>query len=336
MRARRRRFPPLAVQIVLAGLMLATARRVWTTKPAANAARARSTDDARISSSAASDRQIHAAFGAPASAAGAAVAMPHSTRHTEVGGDLTVDGQGHFVPTPDARRLFDSLLAATEGGAEATLRARIIVEIRRRLVPPAADEAETLLDAYLKYRSAVRQLAQRDEAPMNLDVRLQRLHELQRSILGNSAAEAFFSEDDIDIERALARRRVAADPDLAPAERARRLTELEAERVATATVSAAREVRAIREAGGTDQEVYALRAQRFGTEAATHLAANDQRRLAWTTRLTAYRAERAHLLEGTFRDLKERRAALDKLRSTYFSPTEMRRVASLDQLAGLE
>lgn len=265
-----------------------------------------------------------------------AASIPHSLRSTEVDGNLTVNRQGHFVPTPDARRLFDYFLSATGEEPEAVLRARIVAEIKLRLMPPASDEAEALLDAYLAYRAAVRTLALGNDAPADLEQRLKRLRELQRTHLGSAAAEAFFSDDDTDVERAIERRRVAADANLPDAERARRLTELDAERPATAALAAAREVRALREAGGSEADVHALRSQRFGSEAATRLAALDQRRAEWAERLEAYRAERARLLAGSFPDDRARNAALDQLRQAHFSSAEKQRVAALDQMAGLE
>lgn len=267
--------------------------------------------------------------------------LPASLRGLDVDGDLFVDAAGHFRATVEARRLFDHFLAASGEETPERLRARIVAEIRRRLAPPASDEAVALLDRYLAYRDAVRELFERGEAPADLERRWQWLRELRRATLGAADARAFFAEEEERVARALERRRVALDPELAPDERARRLEALDAERPdaerealrrATAHLRLARDEAALREAGASGAEIHALRAERFGEEAAERLDALDARRADWERRLATYREDRAALLARAPRDPAARAAALDALRREHFSPAEARRAAALDRL----
>src|SRR5512144_31870 len=77
-----------------------------------------------------------------------AAPRPRSLRGTRVDGGLAVDADGRFLPTRDARRLFDYFLTATGEATDAEVRTRIEREIARRLPPDAAREAGRLLERY--------------------------------------------------------------------------------------------------------------------------------------------------------------------------------------------
>lgn len=269
--------------------------------------------------------------------------LPRSLRGTQVDGGLTVDADGRFVPTADALALFDYFLAASGEESEAAIHARIVAEIHGRLSGEAARDAEALLDRYLLFRAELRELAEGAAAPGDLEQRLQWVRELRRKHFGASVAEALFGERE-DVARIdLERRRVALDASLDTAERRERLAALEeqlpeevreARRSARAPQRANAEVAALREAGASDDDVFALRERRFGRDAAERLASLDAERSAWEGRLEAYRAERDQLLASD--DLaalndEERAAALDALRDQHFEESEVVRVRALDR-----
>lgn len=284
--------------------------------------------------------------GLPSDAAGAP-ARPRSLRGTRVDGGLVVDADGHFVPTLDARRLFDYFLTATGEVPDDALHARIEREIARRLPEGAAREALALLDRYLGYRERVRALATADVPDDDdLDSRLATLVALRRETLGPDAAEAFFAEEEADARRLLESRRIANDPSLSPEERAARVeaifaaaeADLPAEvrearaaaRLATTLRGAEAEVRA---RGGDDAEIAALRARLAGPEAAARLAELDRTRSEWRGRVEAYRTARDRLLHDSSLDAAARDAAVARLLGESFTPAEQRRVAALDQIA---
>ena len=268
--------------------------------------------------------------------------LPRSLRGTEVGGELSLSEDGHFVRTPDALALFDYFLSATGEEPEAVLHQRIIDHIRATLPAAAASEAEALLDTYLRFRAAARELAEAGQVPGDLERRLQWMRELRREHFG-ADAEMLFGEEEATTRIDLERRRVAADPALGEDEKRARLGAL-AERLPE-SVRAARErahapgatqteVEALRKAGGSEQEVFALREERFGREAAARLAALDQEQQHWRERLSAYRAERdalvAELDARGASDTSVRSNALETLRLRHFSGTDLLRVRTLD------
>ena len=147
---------------------------------------------------------------------------PRSLRGTRTDGGLLVDADGRFVPTLEARRLFDYFLT-TEGELEpGALRTRIVREIERRLPSDAARDATALLDRYLAYREAVRQRAAASpQDGDDLEGRLAMLGALRRELLGETVATTFFGEEEADARLLLETRRILGDRTLSPEERTR-------------------------------------------------------------------------------------------------------------------
>src|SRR5690606_18985313 len=144
--------------------------------------------------------------------------LPASLAGTEVDGDLRLEN-GRFVAGPEALALFDYFLSATGEEPDEIIRARIVAEIRRRLPPDAAREAEALLDRYLAYREAARELFTRSDLDYaDVEKRFQLVRELRREQFGAELAAALFGEEEHVVAIELERRRVLARDDLDPAE----------------------------------------------------------------------------------------------------------------------
>jgi lipase chaperone LimK len=263
---------------------------------------------------------------------------PASLAGTDVDGGLSVDTSGHFRPDADALALFDYFLAATGEEPDAVIRQRILDEIHHRLAPPADAEAVAFLDRYLGYREAVRTLAESGGAQHDLERRLQWLRELRRDHFG-ADAEALFGTSEATLLVDLERRRVWTDPDLGPSERDERLAlleeslpehEREARRRARAPTRVGEEVRRLRAEGADAREVFAVREEAFGSEAALRLAALDEERARWDARFDAYQVEREALLTELGNDPGRYRARLDALRREHFEEEELLRVRVLD------
>jgi lipase chaperone LimK len=286
--------------------------------------------------------RARAAGAAPASppAPAALPPLPASLAGTDPGGDLRLDGAGRFAPGPEALELFDYFFSASGEEPDATIAARIRAEIRRRLPPPAAAEAEALLERHLAYREGAAALFAADLSFADPERRFQRVRELRRSVFGAGLAAALFGEEERTVAVDLERRRVALREDLAPEERAARLAALDAalpepERRARGEARAVLELRdaeaALRAAGAGDAAVAAERERRFGPEAAARLAELDARRAAWSERVAAYRAER-DALRAEGRAPADEAAARARLRDARFAGPERLRIEALDRL----
>src|SRR5262249_10566544 len=120
-------------------------------------------------------------------------AAPLSLVGTESDGPVGADASGHLVLGPGVLRFFAYYLTGEGEESDASLRARILREARRRLPAPAVLELESLLEHYLRYRGAGRSLSDLGGDPERVH---QRLRELRREHLGERAAAALYAEDD--------------------------------------------------------------------------------------------------------------------------------------------
>jgi lipase chaperone LimK len=280
----------------------------------------------------------------PPTGAPSASPRPRSLRGTRVDGGLAVDGAGRFVPTRDARRLFDHFLSATGEEAPERTRERIVAAIGRRGAPAAAADAVALLDRYLAYRDRARDLVD-GPAASDSAARLAALHALRRAVFGEAAAAALFGDEEAAQRAALERRRIEEDATLAPEDRAARLAALDAalpedvRRVREAAVTPLRllaeEARA-REAGASADELRAMREQAVGPAAADRLAVLDAERAAWDARVADYRAARTAVEADPGLDAAGRAAAVAALLHARFTAPERLRVEALDRIAGRE
>lgn len=265
------------------------------------------------------------------------VPVPPSLRETEIDGWIGVDDDGHFIVTPGARWFFDYFLSARGEESDEDIRARITSEIERRLPATGAREALALLDRYLAYRERVR-AAQADGTSEHLAERLAELHRIRVDTFGASDAAILFGEEEQVQAADLERRALMGDTSLSAEERERRLAEIE-ERL-PAAIRAARadtfaplhlkqDEQALREAGGTDDDVQVLRAQRFGSEAAERLAALDREQAQWQQRVREYQQARGAIEADPALQEDARAEALQALLAQRFTPQERQRVEAL-------
>lgn len=275
---------------------------------------------------------------APAAPAAVPAALPGSLEGTEADGAVTADAAGHLVVDLELRRLFDHFLIASGEEPLATIRARIIAALRARLPATAAGEAIAILDRYLAYRDAARQLVPSADPVAGLD----QIHDLRARMFTPDVVRAFFADEEAATYAALRRRAVALDPALSATERDRRLAELdaqlpaaarEARAAATAPIDEMAREQAMRAAGASDAQIASARTAALGAEAAARLAELDRSHADWDARLARFRAARAALLADPRLDDAERSRRIAALLESSFSPPERIRVETLDRIA---
>ena len=133
-------------------------------------------------------------------------------------------------------------------------------------------------------------------------------------------------------------RALEQDPAIDDAQRRQRLAALDAR--LPASVRAEREAplavvrleeaaQRIRADGGSEDDVYRMRAAATSPEAANRLADLDREEAAWKARIAAYRSQRAAVLSAPGGDA-ERAAAIGELRDRLFTPDEQRRLVAYE------
>lgn len=265
-------------------------------------------------------------------------ALPGSLEGAEPDGAIRANDAGHLVIDLELRRLFDHFLIATGEEPLAAIRARIVAVLHARLPATAEAEAIAILDRYLAYRDAARQLS----LPSDPRAGLGQLHDLRARMFAPEVARAFFAGEEAATYAALDRRDALLDPALSPAERERRIADIdsqlpadvrEARAAATAPIDELNREQAMRAAGASDAQIAAARTAALGPEAAARLAELDRTRVAWDERLARFRAARAALLADPGLDDAARNRRIAELLAGSFTPEERIRVEALDRIA---
>lgn len=236
----------------------------------------------------------------------------------------------------DARliELFDYYLATVGEKTPDAVRAEIERELDRTLRPAAAAAARRVLARYIAYRQALVALSSdpRLVGPdaAALERRLAALRNVRAQYFNARELAAIFGREDAANADALARLQLRANAALSPQQKQERLAALDA--ALPADMRAAREAplrivhveenaARLRAQGGSADDVFRLRADAFGADAAQRLADVDREEAAWKTRIDAYLAARR-----TVRDDAE----LAALRNRMFSAEEQRRLAAYE------
>lgn len=268
--------------------------------------------------------------------------LPASLADTEVDGELRADADGHLVVNIGVRRTFDYFLSTLGEESLEVIKARIAAWLVEKLPPLAAQEAWQLLLNYLSYQDALSQLPVHERTEKGVREAIKVRQQLRSVWLGPDVAEAFFGFEDALDNFTLARLGVMEDQTLSDEQKQQRIELLsqelppevrQAREQASAPVRLSEQVQALREQGGSEAEVRALREQTLGVAAADRLEQLDQERLAWQRRYDRYQQRRAAIL-GSGLAPSDQQAALAMLQQEMFDAQEVRRVQALDRIAG--
>ncbi|MFS2026374.1 lipase secretion chaperone [Massilia sp. CT11-137] len=250
------------------------------------------------------------------------------------------DGAVHVAPddsvVADAQliELFDYYLSTVGEKSPAAVRAEIERELDRTLRPAAAAAAKRVLTRYTAYRQALaglgvdRRLTGQDAAALKR--RLDALRGLRAQYFSQREIAAIFGREDAANAEALARMAIRDDRTLDAQQKQARLAALDAG--LPADVRAAREAplkivrvqeeaERLRAGGAGEDDVFRLRAEAFGADAAQRLADVDREEAAWKRRIQAYLVRRRGLNDE---------AAVAALRGRMFSEDEQRRLPAYE------
>ena len=213
-----------------------------------------------------------------------------SLEGTQPDGQLSVSADGSLLVDGELRLFFDYFLTARGEVSDEALRLAVESSAAEKLPAQAAREAAELFGRYLRFTAiAERKLSGHDPAAFDsthVERRYRLLSEARDKAFGEDTARRLFG-DQLQIERAqllMQKARLDATTDaakraslarfeasLSPAERAARAASMK-------PLEVRRQVAEMRRMGATDAEVWAVRAEAFGADAADRLAALDARR----------------------------------------------------------
>ncbi|WP_246166615.1 lipase secretion chaperone [Marinobacter salinexigens] len=268
---------------------------------------------------------------------------PASLSGTSVpSGWARVDASGSLIPTPALRQLFEYYLSALGEESMPQLVARI-QQALARLQEPARSEALDTLGAYLDYKLAVAELeaSYGDLAPSDSATSMQlmqEVHALRRTWMDGATVEAFFFNDEAVDRFQVAQQQIARDNSLTDSQRAEALARAEQalpDPIRTARRESRRfeQYEQVQQSLANDPEALsAWRTETFGTEAAARLAELEQSQKDWDRRWQTYSEAREALLDSSGLAAPELERAVERLRSDYFSESELVRAEALDSI----
>lgn len=258
-----------------------------------------------------------------------AKAFAPSLEGTRPDGAIRVAPDDSIVVDAQLIALFEYYLSTVGEKSPSEVQAGIERELDRTLRPAAAGAAKHALARYLSYKRALAALeagpglAGPDAA--SLVRRLEALSRVRAQFFTKTEIAAIFGQEDAANADALARLRIREDHSLTPQQTEERLAALDAsmpaalreEREAPLIIGRLQqEAERMRAAGASDEEIFRVRAEAFGADAAGRLAEVDREEAAWKQRIGAYLAQRKGLNEQ----------AVSALRSRMFSAEEQRRL----------
>jgi lipase chaperone LimK len=269
----------------------------------------------------------------PAAVSSLAGTTPDGAATATAGDELTLD--------PALIRLFDYYLTTVGERPIAAIQAQVEHDLDGRLAPHAARQAKDVFARYLQFKTALKAQRPAKAAGRSVDTLREGLRlmlALRATWFSDAEAQALFGPQDAEASAALVRMAIEQDPALDAAQRRERLAALDArlpadvraEREAPlAVVHLEEAAQQIRARGGSEDDVYRMRAAATSPEAANRLADVDREEAAWKARIAAYQAQRAAVLSSPG-DAAALAAAMNDLRNRLFTPEEQRRLAAYE------
>lgn len=271
-------------------------------------------------------------------------AFAKSLSGTIPSGSVRADG-GELVLEPGLIDRFDYYLTTIGERSFADIKAEIERNIGQELSlnPQAAAEALRLFKAYMDFKHAV------DALPVipltrenSVDVARQRIDAalgLRARYFTPAEATALFGIADTVTRDALARLGIENNTQLSPAQKRLQLAELDAKLPAQVRewrapqtrmdtlIDAENEARA---RGASDAEIFQIRAQLVGADAAKAMAATDQEEAQWQRRVAAYKLERDRILADAKWSPAERELEVQRVRERTFNESDRKRLEAFE------
>jgi lipase chaperone LimK len=272
--------------------------------------------------------------------------LPRSLQGSSPDVQLQTDADGNLLLKADILHLFEFYLSALVEEPLETSLTRISLALAEQLQGPALAQARDLLKRYLEFKIA---LAELHDLPAAMDAnghyalaaltqRQQRLQALRQQHFSAEENLVFFQEQDSYDNFMLQQLQLSQDQSLDAGQRQQAIEQLEQqlpEPIRQARAQATRQTQLyerteqMKQDGASAAALFKVRAEVLGDEAATALAALDQRQAQWNQRLASYQQERAAIRESGL-SAQDQQAALASLIEQRFEPSERMQVQALE------
>lgn len=271
--------------------------------------------------------------------------LPVSLTGTSHEASLRVDDRGDLIVDGEIQQLIEFYLSAVGEEPLDLLLARIQLELTQQLEQPALSQAMQLLKRYIDYKIALAETILEPvselsggEPHTNIQMRKQTIEATRRDYFTEVEYDQFFSDEARYDQFMLDHLAVTKDTSLSVEQRHLKLVAIEQQlpehiqktrQKVTQYANLYEDANSLRVSGASIEQIYALREQELGSDAALALAELDEQRLHWKQRLDNYVIQRNRLLVAGLSD-EDKDRAVENLIENNFSGTEIIRVKALN------
>lgn len=273
--------------------------------------------------------------------------LPRSLKGTTVDGDIIIDENNKLVPTRGLRRLYDYFLSALGEETSDTIDARVEAYITSRTPEPAASTAVTLYYTYKNYLTRLStmqdnygnlQLQKTKDGEIDLNLIKQRhqdIIKIRNELFEPETAEAFFGSDDELEAHNIAVMEISQNPDLTDEQRKNAIQDYQS-RLPDSTIkqrimqkqnfqNLMERTEQLKAQGATKAELFAMRSEMVGVEAAQRLSNVDDVNQAFDDRFNEY-TKLKQQIEASDSSEASQQAQIQAVEQRLFNETERKRL----------
>lgn len=274
--------------------------------------------------------------------------LPASLQGTEVDGEIIIDGNRQLVVTRRLRDLFDYFLTTIGEEPLATVLTRIQAYIRHRVPDPAQGQAIHLLNQYVNYRDALKNIPEvgglsADQIDPDAVARQkQQEQQLRRQFFNAQEITAFFADEDAYDQYSLAAIKIHRNSQLTEAQKAEQLAALTTQLPSTLqdSLKASSQYQQletltaeIRARGGSTEDIRQMRLNLVGADATARLEAIDHERSNLDQRVGQYMQQKNQIMGQANLSPEQKALQIEQIEQQTFDAQERLRLAALEQLA---
>ncbi len=277
-----------------------------------------------------------------------------SLKGTDIDGAYPVGEHGRLLAHISIRERFEYFLSLSGEFTFEEIMALIRSDINKQLTSPAKEEALALLDSYIAYKYALKNLAEILGAEGGLDgkidltmyrAQLEQLRDVRRNYFNVDVTEAFFGFDETYDDFTLDSLTIKHDSSLTAEEKDAQLLSLEENlpqdvlqvRSETQKITKAGQViKKMKQEGASEEAVFNYNSQQFGQEAAERLQSASRERQALHNRVDTFLSQKAAIQADQSLNLASQKTQIESLKQASFSTLEQLRLPAFELMAQKE
>lgn len=274
--------------------------------------------------------------------------LPSSLAGTNIDGKIEVDGNGKLILSQTIRSLFEYFMSVMNEEGQETTFGRIEEYILLTLPPEAAREALSIFYSYVEYKKSLVKF--NPEVDHNQD-KTRFIADLKKAIYERMAkrsehmapdvVDVFFEDEEAYDIFTIGRLEIDGDPKLSSQEKQAKLEELEEQLSAKLREKRSKlreqkilekEIAAMKIQGGNEQEIYQLRREAYGKDAADRFLSLDNKRNDLNNRLKEYQSVKNTILASPGISDDDKLSQIEELEQNTFTEQELIEVKILERI----